>query len=173
MTEFVVVSGDITSIEADAIVNAANSALMGGAGVDGAIHHAGGPAIAEQCRALVAARGGCEPGDAVPTGAGDMPARWVIHAVGPVFDAADADRHDLTLGSAYRRSIEVASELGATTVAFPNISTGVYGFPKARAAPIAVAAVRAATQDMSIEKVIFVCHDEDNRSLYEALLTPR
>jgi len=173
MTELVVVSGDITSLAVDAIVNAANPSLLGGGGVDGAIHLAGGPTIVAECRAIIARRGECQPGDAVSTGAGDLAARWVIHTVGPVYTDEAASDHDITLASAYRRSIEVASDLGAGVVAFPNISTGVYGFPIARAAPIAIETVRAAARGSSIERVIFVCYDEHNRSLYEGLLTPR
>jgi len=173
MTELVVVSGDITSLTVDAMVTAANPSLLGGGGVDGAIHRAGGPTIVAECRAIVALRGECQPGHAVSTGAGDLAARWVVHTVGPVYTDADAVHHDLTLTSAYRRSVEVASDLGAGTVAFPNISTGVYGFPKARAAPIAIETVGAAARGSSIEKVIFVCHDDENRRLYEALLTLR
>lgn len=166
-------SGDITRLEVDAIVNAANSSLMGGGGVDGAIHRAGGPAIIEECRTIVGRHGPCAPGDAVATSAGLLPAHWVIHAVGPIFTDTDAARHDLTLASAYRRSIHVARELGAATVAFPNISTGVYGFPKERAAPIVIAAVSESVTGGSIIEVTFVCHDEENRRLYEVLLTPK
>ncbi len=173
MVEFSVASGDITDFEVDAIVNAANSSLMGGGGVDGAIHRAGGPTIIEECRAIVRQYGQCAPGDAVATGGGLLRARWVIHAVGPIFTGDDAARHDQTLASTYRHSIDVANELGAGTVAFPNISTGVYGFPKERAAPIAVDAVRGSVADGRITEVIFVCHDEENRRLYEALLTPK
>lgn len=149
-------------------MNAANAELAGGGGVDGAIHRAGGPAIMAACRAI----GGCAPGDAVATTAGDLPARWVIHTVGPIWGPAHAAEHDATLASAYRRSIEVADDLGARTVAFPNISTGIYGFPKERAAPIAVNAVAAAVASTAIERVAFVCFDDENARLYEALLPP-
>ena len=165
-TDLTVVRGDITRIEVDAVVNAANAALAGGGGVDGAIHRAGGPTIIDECREI----GGCEPGDAVATTAGDLPARWVIHTVGPVWGPANAEEHDVTLASAYRRSIEVADDLGAATVAFPNISTGIYGFPKERAAPIAVEAVRKATAGTGITAVVFVCFDDENAQLYEDLL---
>jgi O-acetyl-ADP-ribose deacetylase (regulator of RNase III) len=157
-----VVRGDITAVEVDAIVNAANAALTGGGGVDGAIHGIGGPAIMAACRRI----GGCAPGDAVATTAGALPATWVIHTVGPIWTVDDADRHRETLASAYRRSLEVAEDLGARSVAFPNISTGVYRFPKALAADIAVATVRDAVADSLIEKVVFVCFDDENEQLY-------
>jgi O-acetyl-ADP-ribose deacetylase len=133
--------GDITTIPVDAIVNAANSGLHGGGGVDGAIHRAGGPAIMRECREL----GGCPTGDAKATTAGDLPARFVIHAVGPVWHGGGQGEDEL-LASAYRRSVEVAAELGCSSVSFPAISTGVYGFPIERAAPIALGAARAAAE---------------------------
>lgn len=169
MTSLELVRGDITRIAVDAVVNAANAGLRGGGGVDGAIHRAGGPSILAECRAI----GGCAPGDAVATGSGDLPARWVIHAVGPVWSADRAEEHDAVLASAYRRSIEVADELGARSLAFPNISTGVYGFPKARAADVAVAAVRERLPASGIERVVFVCFDADNERLYRERLSPR
>lgn len=146
---------------------------MGGGGVDGAIHRAGGPGILEECREIVARQGRCDPGDAVVTTAGDLPARFVIHTVGPVFTAENAAAHDAVLASAYRRSITRAIELGVRTVAFPNISTGVYGFPKDRAAPIAIEAVRAATAGTEIDTVTFVCFDDENLGLYEELLSQK
>ncbi|MFQ5558868.1 MAG: O-acetyl-ADP-ribose deacetylase [Acidimicrobiales bacterium] len=165
------VGGDITTMAVDAVVNAANSSLMGGAGVDGAIHRAGGPAILGECRELVARQGGCPAGEAVATTAGELPARFVIHTVGPVFSPDRADDHDITLASAYRRSLQVAAEVGARTVAFPNISTGAYGFPKARAARVAVAAVNEEVERLDgIDEVIFVCHDTGNREIYRQLL---
>ncbi len=154
-------------MEVDAIVNAANARLAGGGGVDGAIHAAGGPEIMAECREL----GGCRPGDAVATTAGRLPARWVIHTVGPVWTDAEAEQHRATLASAYRRSLELAEELGARSVAFPNISTGVYRFPKPLAAEIAVATVRDATDSGSaIDRVLFVCFDDENEALYRALV---
>jgi O-acetyl-ADP-ribose deacetylase len=138
------VLGDITEQVVDAIVNAANSSLLGGGGVDGAIHRRGGPAILEECRALRAGdlRDGLPTGQAVATTAGALPARWVIHTVGPVY-AKREDRSHL-LASAYRESLRVADELGAKTVAFPAISAGVYGWPADDAARIAVTTVRSA-----------------------------
>ncbi|MGV9597373.1 O-acetyl-ADP-ribose deacetylase [Streptosporangium sandarakinum] len=151
------VQGDITTQNVDAIVNAANSSLLGGGGVDGAIHRRGGPAILAECRELRASRygRGLPTGMAVATTAGELPARWVIHTVGPVFSAHE-DRSEL-LASCYRESLRVADELGARTVAFPAISTGAYGWPMEDAARIAVAAVRAA--DTEVEEVRFLLFD--------------
>ena len=158
MTAIDLVQGDITRESVDAIVNAANSSLLGGGGVDGAIHRRGGPAILEDCRRLRAAHlgKGLPTGRAVATTAGDLDARWVVHTVGPVFSATE-DRSDL-LASCYRESLRVAGELGARTVAFPAISTGVYGWPMEDGARIAVETVRAA--DTTVEEVRFVLFDE-------------
>ena len=149
-----VVVGDITAQDADAIVNAANSSLLGGLGVDGAIHRVGGPSILAACRAVRASRwpAGMPEGEAVATTAGNLPARWVIHTVGPVYSATE-DR-SATLASAYRRSLEVADELGAASVAFPAISAGTYGWPMGDAARIAVETIRAAAS--RVELVRFV-----------------
>lgn len=158
--------GDITAVEVDVVVNAANAELAGGGGVDGAIHRAGGPSIMAACREI----GGCAPGDAVATTAGDLPARWVVHTVGPIWTDDDAARHSATLGSAYRRSLDVAAALGARTVAFPNISTGVYGFPKPLAADIAVDTVSEAVLGSDFTRVLFVCFDDENERLYRERL---
>ncbi|CAL9317610.1 O-acetyl-ADP-ribose deacetylase [Streptomyces sp. SudanB148_2056] len=152
------VQGDITRQSADAIVNAANSSLLGGGGVDGAIHRRGGPEILAECRALRASRfgRGLPTGQAVATTAGRLDARWVIHTVGPVHSATE-DRSPL-LASCYRESLRVAGELGARTVAFPAVSTGVYRWPLDDAARIAVGTVR--TTDTSVEEITFVLFDE-------------
>ncbi|NMN98871.1 O-acetyl-ADP-ribose deacetylase [Antrihabitans stalactiti] len=154
MTKIEVVEGDITDIQVDAIVNAANSSLLGGGGVDGAIHRAGGPAILAECRQLRATvlPDGLPRGDAVATTAGKLRARWVIHTVGPVYSRTEDLSH--VLRSAYTRSLEVADELGARTVAFPLISAGVYGWPADDAVRQAVGAVRSA--NTAVEHVTFV-----------------
>lgn len=158
MTTITLLQGDITRVSADAIVNAANSSLLGGGGVDGAIHRRGGPAILEECRRLRAARygKGLPTGQAVATTAGDLDASWVIHTVGPVHSHGE-DRSGL-LASCYRESLRVADELGARTVAFPAVSTGVYRWPLDDAARIAVETVRAT--DTAVEEVMFVLFDE-------------
>lgn len=163
MPRIVLVQGDITGQRVDAIVNAANSSLMGGGGVDGAIHRRGGPAILEECKRIRAERhpDGLSTGQAVATTAGNLPARWVIHTVGPVF-ARTEDRSSL-LASCHTESLRVADELGARKVAFPAISTGVYGYPLELAAPVAIEAVRSA--DTNVEDVRFVLFD---RAAYEA-----
>jgi O-acetyl-ADP-ribose deacetylase len=146
------VRGDVTTVAVDAIVNAANSGLHGGGGVDGAIHRAGGPTIMEECRQI----GGCPTGDARATGAGNLPARHVIHAVGPVWRGGGAREAEL-LASAHRRSIEVADELGCESVAFPAISTGIYGYPVDRAAEVALtAAMAAAERSAHVRRLVFV-----------------
>jgi O-acetyl-ADP-ribose deacetylase (regulator of RNase III) len=157
-TAITLVRGDITRQSADAIVNAANSSLLGGGGVDGAIHRRGGPAILRECRALRASRygKGLPTGQAVATTAGDLDARWVIHTVGPVY-SPDEDRSGL-LASCYRECLRVAAELGARTVAFPAISTGVYRWPMRDAARIAVETVKAT--GTAVEEVRFVLFDD-------------
>ncbi|OLZ64541.1 O-acetyl-ADP-ribose deacetylase [Streptomyces sp. IMTB 2501] len=158
MTTITLVQGDITRQSADAIVNAANSSLLGGGGVDGAIHRRGGPAILEECRALRASRygKGLPTGQAVATTAGELDARWVIHTVGPVYQVSGGDPS--LLASCYRESLRVADELGARTVAFPAISTGVYRWPMDDAARIAVETVR--NTPTAVEEVRFVLFDD-------------
>lgn len=174
MTTLEIHQGDITTIQCDAIVNAANSSLLGGGGVDGAIHRAAGRSLLEECRQIVARRGGCAPGDAVITGAGNLPARYVIHTVGPVWDESRADELDRVLASCYRTSIALAVSHSCRSMAFPNISTGVYGYPKERASHVAVEAVRTGLGEVAsgqdLERIIFVCFDDQNTRLYETLL---
>lgn len=169
-TRLEVIQGDITKLEVDALVNAANSSLLGGGGVDGAIHRAGGPAILQECRAIRARRGGCPTGEAVVTTAGRLPARKVIHTVGPVWHGGTRGEADL-LAACYRNSLQRALEHGLRTVAFPNISTGVYGYPRHLAAPVAVETVREfLTKTDAIEQIVFVCFDEENLEIYRNLL---
>ncbi|MDH3754449.1 MAG: O-acetyl-ADP-ribose deacetylase [Acidimicrobiia bacterium] len=171
MTRVVVTRGDITTVAADVIVNAANAGLLGGGGVDGAIHRAGGPAILDACRAIIAGQGHCDPGAAVITTAGDLPAGHVIHTVGPIWTEERADHHDSTLSSCYVESLALAESHRARTVAFPNISTGVYGFPKARAASVATRAVGSyVAAGTALDEIIFVCFDDENEQLYRRLL---
>jgi len=164
--------GDITRMETDAIVNAANSSLMGGGGVDGAIHRAAGPALHEECVRIAGERrnvphGPCPAGDAVITAAGKLLCRKVIHTVGPVWHGGSGGEPEL-LASCYRKSLLLAREAGLKSIAFPNISTGVYGYPKDKAARIAVQTVLKTLVEVSgMELVVFVCFDEENFRLYE------
>jgi O-acetyl-ADP-ribose deacetylase len=160
------VKGDITAEDVDAIVNAANTSLLGGGGVDGAIHRAAGPELVMACRPL----GGCKTGDAKATAGFRLPARWVIHTVGPVWRGGHAGEPEL-LASCYRRSLEVAGELGARSVAFPAISTGVYGYPAEEAATIAVDTIRGTPT--SVELVRLVAFDDHTNRLYEERLAER
>lgn len=163
--------GDITQLKVDAIVNAANSSLLGGGGVDGAIHRAGGKAVLDQCIQIRDKQGGCAVGEAVITTAGTMPAKYVIHTVGPVWSKSNTGASAL-LCNAYRNSLQLAAENNVKTIAFPNISTGIYGFPKNEAAEIAVSTVKDfLSEDQKIDQVIFVCFEEENYELYEKLLS--
>jgi O-acetyl-ADP-ribose deacetylase len=162
---------DITGIKVDAVVNAANSSLLGGGGVDGAIHRKGGPAILEDCMKIREKQGGCPTGEAVYTSAGNLPAKYVIHTVGPVWHGGRSGEEEL-LQNCYLNSLKIAEELGVKTVAFPNISTGIYGYPKLPAAQVAVNAVKQYQESATkLEKVIFVCFDQENFEIYKELLT--
>jgi O-acetyl-ADP-ribose deacetylase (regulator of RNase III) len=162
--------GDITKLEVDAIVNAANTSLMGGGGVDGAIHRAGGPKILEECNRIRNRQGGCPTGEAVITSGGNLKAKYVIHTVGPVWQSGAKDE-DRLLSLAYYNSLKLATQNGIITIAFPNISTGIYGFPKGRAAEIAIDSVREFLKtDKSITALTFCCFDEENFKIYNSLL---
>jgi len=163
------IQGDITTIKVDAIVNAANSSLLGGSGVDGAIHRKGGPQILDECRAIVARQGKCLVGEAVITTAGDLPGRFVIHTVGPVWNQGGADKEEL-LRNCYVNSLDIAIQDGIQTIAFPNISTGIYRFPKELAAKIAIEAVRSCEVSDKLQEITFVCFDEENYRIYLELL---
>ncbi|NUU65390.1 O-acetyl-ADP-ribose deacetylase [Enterobacteriaceae bacterium BIT-l23] len=165
-----IIQGDITQVNAEAIVNAANSSLMGGGGVDGAIHRAAGPELLSECREVRQRHGECPTGQAVITGAGKLPASAVVHAVGPVWHGGEAGEAEL-LASAYRNSLQLVSDNSLRSVAFPNISTGVYGYPKALAAEVAWRAVSDFLRTHPLpEQVYFVCYDEENTRLYQRLL---
>jgi O-acetyl-ADP-ribose deacetylase len=168
MTRIRIEQGDITTVRADAIVNAANSSLLGGGGVDGAIHRAGGPAILAECRELrrTSLPEGLPAGQAVATTAGELPARWVVHTVGPVW--SERDDRSATLASCYRESLRVADELGARTVAMPAVSAGVYGWPMDDAARIAVATVAAA--ETRVDEVVFVLFGAEAMRAFESAL---
>jgi len=162
--------GDITSMQVDAIVNAANSSLLGGGGVDGAIHRKGGPEILEECMQIRQRQGGCAVGEAVITTGGLLPAKFVIHTVGPVWHGGNNNEREL-LASAYQNSLKLAEERTLATVAFPNISTGIYGFPKEPAAEIAIETVKNFMQRAKqVQEVTFVCYDEENFKIYKRLL---
>ena len=159
------IKGDITKIKVDAIVNAANSSLLGGGGVDGAIHRVGGSQILEECQQIRNQQGKCKTGEAVVTSAGNLPAKYVIHTVGPIWNGNEQKNSEL-LANCYRNSLQLAESLGVKVISFPNISTGVYRFPKEIAAKIAIGEVQNFKSDV-IEKVIFVCFDDENVEIYK------
>ncbi|RUT69778.1 O-acetyl-ADP-ribose deacetylase [Flavobacterium cupreum] len=163
------VKADITEICVDAIVNAANTSLLGGGGVDGAIHRKGGKAILDDCIAIRNKQGGCKVGQAVITTAGNLPAKYVIHTVGPVWNGDKEEKNNL-LKACYQNSLELAVQNNIKTIAFPGISTGIYRFPKDRAAEIAIKSVRDFYKISEIDKVIFVCFDEESYEIYTGLL---
>jgi O-acetyl-ADP-ribose deacetylase (regulator of RNase III) len=164
----VVKKGDITREETDAIVNAANSTLLGGGGVDGAIHRAGGPEILEECRRIVERVGRCPTGEAVITTAGKLPARFVIHTVGPVWSGKPGQADQLA--AAYRNSIRLASEQGLASIAFPSISTGAYRYPIADASRIAIRTVLESIEGTSLRDVRFILFSDDDTAVYERAL---
>jgi len=169
MAQLQATPGDITRLAVDAIVNAANTSLLGGGGVDGAIHRAAGPELLAACRKL----GGCATGDAKATPGFRLPARWVFHAVGPVWRDGKHNE-DAMLAACYRRCLELAREHGVRSIAFPAISTGVYGFPSRRAAEIALRTVREHADASGVERVEFVCFGAETLEIYERLLgTPQ
>jgi O-acetyl-ADP-ribose deacetylase (regulator of RNase III) len=160
------IQSDITKLEVDAIVNAANKTLLGGGGVDGAIHRAAGPDLLDECRSL----GGCDTGDAKITNGYQLPAKYVIHTVGPVWSGGN-NNEDNYLRASYLNSMELAFEYGLKSIAFPNISTGVYHFPKDRAAQLAIKTVRGFMEAHDLPgKVFFVCFDDENYQLYKNFL---
>jgi O-acetyl-ADP-ribose deacetylase (regulator of RNase III) len=169
------VMGDITKLDVDAIVNAANSSLIGGGGVDGAIHRAAGPALLQECKKIAEERrsvpgGPCPAGEAVITAGYELPCKNIIHTVGPVWHGGGQDEAE-TLASCYRNSLLLAAKASLTSIAFPNISTGVYGYPKDKAAAVVVQAVRETLAETpGIERVVFICFDEENFVLYKGQL---
>jgi O-acetyl-ADP-ribose deacetylase (regulator of RNase III) len=166
-----VIKGDITKIIVDAIVNAANTSLLGGGGVDGAIHRAGGVAILNECKKIVTRQGGCKAGEAVITTAGNLPAKFVIHTVGPVWNGGEKNERQ-KLEDCYRNSLQLAEDNNCTSIAFPGISTGVYRFPKKEAAKIAVNTVyKFLSQPGKIDTVIFACFDDEYYTLISQQIT--
>jgi len=166
-----IIKGDITKQQVDAIVNAANSSLLGGGGVDGAIHRAGGPEILEACKKIVADQGPCKTGEAVITTGGELPARFVIHAVGPIWYGGK-NKEEQLLANAYLNSLNLAALNDIRSIAFPNISTGAYNFPKDKAARIALKVTYDFIEAENIfEEILFVCFDEENFQLYNHLIS--
>ena len=163
-----ILQGDITKIQIDIIVNAANTSLLGGGGVDGAIHRAGGGEILEECKKIRNKQGGCKVGEAVYTTAGKLKAEYVIHTVGPKWNNGQSNEAD-KLRNCYLNCLRHAEELKLTSIAFPNISTGIYGYPKDKAAKVALDVVKNYSYD-SLEKIIFVCFDLENYKLYMQFL---
>ena len=166
MRSYEVLLADITKLHVDAIVNAANTSLLGGGGVDGAIHRAAGPQLLEACRKL----NGCATGDAKPTPGFRLPAKWVLHAVGPVWNGGRRNEDEL-LANCYRRSMQLAQEHACASIAFPAISTGIYRFPAQRAAEIAVRTVREALPDGDIDHVVFCCFNTETQAIYRSMLS--
>lgn len=166
--EIELIKRDITRLDVDAIVNAANRSLLGGGGVDGAIHQVGGKSILEECKKIVAKQGGCPPGEAVITTGGNLKAKYVIHAVGPVWRGGKYGEAE-QLASCYKSSLKLADEYSLKSIAFPNISTGIYGYPIQEAAEIAISTIKSIV-NTSVEKVVFVCFDDINFRLYKKLL---
>ena len=165
MPKIKIIKGDITKTKADAIVNAANSSLMGGGGVDCAIHRAGGLAILEGCKQIRDRQGSCKVGEAVATTAGKLKAKYVIHTVGPRWSGGNSGEAE-KLADCYKNSLKLAEENGVRSIAFPNISTGIYGYPKEKAAKIALKTVKR-SRTKTIEEIIFVCFDDENFDLYK------
>ena len=168
MTTLSLVLDDITRLKVDAIVNAANTSLLGGGGVDGAIHRAAGSSLLEECKTL----GGCRTGEAKVTGGYKLPARYVIHTVGPVWRGGGNNEEQL-LANCYRNCLKIARDLRIQTLAFPNISTGVYGFPKEKAARIALETVKNSSYKGYLAEIIFAAFDEENHAIYSSLMNPR
>ncbi len=163
--------GDITKVETDVIVNAANSSLLGGGGVDGAIHNAGGSAILEECRRIVDRQGSCPVGESVITTGGRLPAKYVIHTVGPIWNYGKMNEEE-KLRDCYRNSLKLADEKNVESISFPNISTGAYGFPKEKAVEVALDEVKKyfTVNTSAIKKVIFVCYDDENFDIYSEMM---
>ena len=166
MAPLKVIQGDITTLNVDVIVNAANSALAGGGGVDGAIHAAAGPTVLEECRVIIDQEGACATGSSVVTSAGNLPAKWIVHTVGPIWEQHGPADSATLLANCYTSSLDAASDIGATSIAFAAISTGVYGFPKELAAPIAASTVATWLEEnlghTTLQDVTLVCFDEGN-----------